>query len=472
MRTTEEIMGTMDEEEFMINCTNFKFFAEQVLGYSIQPFQLEWVEMVQKHRRVAIEAPTGFGKTTILGDAFCLWTSFLQKDKQMCIISKTLPQSTKILNKIKEAIEDNEILKELIPKNKPLSNWCSATYMELSTGCKIFCRPYSQNIKGIHVDYLLGDEVASYNDYEIWYRFVVTRTNAKDGTVVAISTPDNIADLMQELINNVEYISKVYPAIQNGKSIWSARFPLTKLDKIKSEIGVGAFEREYMCNPQAEAENAIYPPHLLVDCFDYSRRFIQAPRQGFTVIGCDFAIAAGPRADFDAYVILNKIGNKAALLHGETHKGLSIAAKVMRLEDLYKMFRKQINNEDTDISASTIKFVIDPSNVGQAVYEQLRFRGLPVETANFDSFSRNAMLINLRQMIENKELVIPRNSEDALTMNFTDKLIKELISMREVKGKINITYESKAPHDDTVMALAMACSGVSKQKDFRDIMMV
>ena len=24
-------MGTMDEEEFMINCTNFKFFAEQVL---------------------------------------------------------------------------------------------------------------------------------------------------------------------------------------------------------------------------------------------------------------------------------------------------------------------------------------------------------------------------------------------------------------------------------------------------------
>jgi len=468
MKTAKEVMGELNEEEFMINCTNFKFFAEQVLGYSIQPFQLEWVEMVQKYRRIAIEAPTGFGKTTILGDAFCLWTAFLQKNKQMCIVSKSLPQSTKILNKIKETIEDNEILRELIPKNKPLSNWCSATFMELSTGCKIFCRPYSQNIKGIHVDYLLGDEVASYNDYDIWYRFVVTRTNAKNGTVVAISTPDNIADLMQELIHNPEYVGKIYPAIQNGKSIWPSRFPLTKLEKIKSEIGLSAWEREYMCNPQAEAESAIYPPHLLIDCFDYSAKFIQSPREGFTTIGCDFAIAAGPRADYDAYIVLNKIGNKAIILYGETHKGLSIAAKVMRLEDLYKMFRKQTDNKDT--SVSTIKFIIDPSNVGQAIYEQLRFKGIPVETANFDAFSRNAMLINLRQMIENKELVIPRNSEDSLTMTFTDKLTKELISMREVRGKINISYESKAPHDDTVMALAMACSGISKQKEFKDMM--
>ena len=380
------------------------------------------------------------------------------------------------MNKIRDIIENNELLVELIPKNKPLSNWCSATFMELSTGCKIFCRPYSENIKGIHVDYLLGDEVASYIDYDIWYRFVVTRVNAKNGTVVAISTPDNIADLMQELLHNPEYTGKIYPAIQNGKSIWPDIFPLTKLEKIKNEIGIAAFEREYLCNPKAAVENALYPPHLLNDCFDYGSRFVATPKEGFTIIGCDFAIASGPRADFDAYVVVNKIGSTVTLLHGETHKGLTIAGKIMRLEELYKMFRKQIEEpkegeKEVEEKIATIKFVVDPSSVGQAVFEKLREKAIPVDAASFDSISRNAMLINLRQMIENKELIIPRNSEDPLTMTFTDKLIKELISMMETKTKSNmITYQSKAPHDDTVMALAMACSGVAKQKEFMDMM--
>ena len=112
MRTLKEIYNGMDEQEFTVACANYKFFAENVLGYKIQPFHLEWIKMLQSNRRVAIEAPTGFGKTTILGDAFCLWTAWIEKDKEMCIISKSLPQSTKLLNKIKDIIENNEFLDE------------------------------------------------------------------------------------------------------------------------------------------------------------------------------------------------------------------------------------------------------------------------------------------------------------------------------------------------------------------------
>jgi phage terminase large subunit-like protein len=196
------------------------------------------------------------------------------------------------------------------------------------------------------------------------------------------------------------------------------------------------------------------------------------PMEGFTVIGCDFAIASGPRADYDAFVVINKIGAKATILHGETHRGFTIAAKIMRLKELFQMFRKQLNpQEEKDGISASIKFVIDPSSVGQAVYEKLKMEFIPVEAANFDSVSRNTMLIGLRQMIENKDLIIPRNPEDAMTMNFTDKLIKEMICMMETKTKGGvITYQSKAPHDDTVMALAMACSVVAKQRDFIDVM--
>lgn len=476
IRTLKQIYQDLSETDFLFKITDFAFFTERVLGWQPQPFHLEWIDYALKNRRVAIQAPTGFGKTTILGTAFCLWTAMNQRDKEMCIVSKTLPQSTRVLGGIKDAIENNEFLKSLIPKDKPMSNWCSQTYMEVSSGCKIFCRPYSENIKGIHVDYLLGDEVASYDDPQIWYRFVVTRTNAKNGIVIAISTPDNIADLMQELQANPEYVARTYPAIVNGKSIWPDRFPMTKLDKIKNEIGVASFEKEYMCNAKAEVENAVYPPHLLTECFDYGVGFSTLPLQGFTVIGCDFAIASGPRADFDAFVVLNKFGRKSTMLHGETHRGFTIAAKVARLKDLFEMYRPRVQydangKEVPPEIAATIKFVIDPSSVGQAIFDELRKEGIPVEAAKFDAINRNAMLINLRQMVENKDLIIPRDQEDPLCMNFTDKLIKELISMMETKTKSGqITYQSKAPHDDTVMALAMACHGVAAQKEFLDCM--
>ena len=473
MRTLDEIYKSMNEVEFATRIREYKFFTERVIGWEVQPFHEEWIDLAIRNKRVAIQAPTGFGKTSILGVAFCLWIGTNQRDKEMCIVSKAMHQSTKILNQIKTIIEDNEFLRDLIPKNRPMGNWCSATFMELSTGCNIFCRPYSENIKGIHVDYLLGDEVASYDDYSIWFRFVVTRVNAKNGSVVAISTPDNIADLMQELNSNPEYISRTYPAIMNGKSIWPSKFSLSKLEKIKNEIGTSAFEREYMCNPKAEVENAVFPPHLLTECFAYTESFTQAPRQGFTIIGCDFAIASGPRADFDAFIVINKFGRKATLLYGETHRGFTIAAKIARLEELFLTYAYKIRDETAkeEQTASIIRFVIDPSSVGQAVYDALRSKGYPVEAAKFDAFNRNAMIINLRQMIENCDLVIPRNADDPMCMAFTDKLIKELVSMMETKTKSQqISYQSKAPHDDTVMALAMACHGVAQQKEFLDCM--
>ena len=130
-----------------------------------------------------------------------------------------------------------------------------------------------------------------------------------------------------------------------------------------------------------------------------------------------------------------------------------------------------MQTDETTNVGSNIKFILDPSSVGAAVLEELRKLGLPVEEAKFDPSSRNKMLINLRQMIENKDLIIPRDKEDALCSSFTDKLIKEMISMVETRTKSKlITYQTTAPHDDIVMALAMASLGVSQQREFLDIM--
>jgi len=460
MRTIQEITNGEDQTSFLMKAyLNPKFWCERVFGLDLADFHEEWLNMISENQRVAIIAPTGFGKTEILGIAYPLWLVWFNTNKEILIISRERDQSTKILERIQKAIEDNELLKQLIPEKK--DTW-TKTEINLSTGCKIFCKSYNQKetLKSFHVDYLLCDEAASYEDPSIFFRYISTRVMAKKGKLVCISTPVSIIDLMAQLLDNEEYTSGRYPCMKNGNSIWPNRFSNERLAQIKREIGTSSFEREYMCNPRAEEEDALYPPNLVTDCFEYNTKFRRETTGGDVIIGCDFAIASGPRADFDAYIVIEKVGNVSMIIHGERHKGINIKAKVMRLEELYRNYNPK-------------RMIVDESQVGHAVIEELMSMGIPIEGADFHPNSRNSRLVTLRKVIEEKKLSIPRDKEDPLTMTFTDVLIEELIKFKEIRTKAQTkTYQSTGAHDDTVMALSLAVAGAQKFKEYVDMVAV
>ncbi len=108
--------------------------------------------------------------------------------------------------------------------------------------------------------------------------------------------------------------------------------------------------------------------------------------------------------------------------------------------------------------------------MGQAVIEQLRMQLLPVEGVDFAPVNRNAMLIALRQIVEQCRLVIPRSGDCPTTMNFTGVLVGELVNFQETRTRSGlITYQSKGAHDDTVMSLCLAIKGANEQKEFMDM---
>lgn len=459
MYSQKEIIKDDDPLTFFTKCKlSFKFFAERVCDKDIQPFHLEWIKAVEENNRVAIEAPTGFGKTTLLGILYPLWRIWNNKNQQFLIVSNTLPQSTKILTEIRHYIEDNAILAKLIPKHS--ESW-TKTELFTSNNCRFYCRPYSINLKGFHVNYILADEASSFIDHKIYFDYLVTRATAKKGKVVAISTPEHIADLMERLRVNSEYWFKRYTAIVDGKSLWPTQFSLERLEKIRREIGDAAFKREYMCDPSAPSENAIFLPSDIEQCFAYSKKFEMRSSGGAVFIGCDFAIASGPRADYDAYIVLERLGEYATILHGEIHKGMPIAGKVMRLEQLNEIYKPT-------------RIIVDESSIGKAIVEALREKGIPVEGADFSSKNRANMLINLKKLIDDKKLIIPRNADDALTMTFTNRLIGELVKFAEVRSEKTrvLSYQSTGAHDDTVMALALACKGITSQKKYVDFIAI
>jgi len=381
------------------------------------------------------------------------------------IISKTLPQSVRLLEILRVTVENNELLQELRPQNADKS-W-SKQQIRTTTNCRIFVRPYSINIKGERVDYVILDEAASYDRPEIYLDYVVPRLNPK-GKVVLISTPESPVDLMARLNRpGLDYIHRTYPAVLtvNGerKAIWPERFPLEKLDALKLELGENYYEKNFMCNPKAEEENAIFTYAMLEDCLDKDRKFTFATDGGNIYIGVDLAISAGPRADYDCFVVVELVGGFIVLRHGEVHRGWSIKSKISRISELAQVYGDKL-----------VSIVVDQSNIGHAVIDDLRDLALPVKGQDFHPTNRNKLLMNLKKVMEEKKLIIPFSQDDGNTQKFVRTLSLELVKFKEVTTDASgqrltaSKYISTASHDDTVMGLAMACIGAAQERPFED----
>ena len=261
---------------------------------------------------------------------------------------------------------------------------------------------------------------------------------------------------------------KIYPAIKNGKSLWPNRFPMkcvckkkicdcTNLKKIRAEQGEQYFQKNFMCNPLAESGNSIYTAASLRLCSDSQSGFPSKTFGGDIFIGCDFAIAAGPTADFDAYIVIERIKDTGIIKYGEFHRGWSVEAKANRIEELVDRYNAQL-------------VICDESSIGAAIIEELRARGIPIEAQSFQSRARNSILNNLKTLLDNGKIKIPRNPEDVQATRFANKLEAELLSVQEITSKITrvTAYISTAAHDDLVMALAMAVKKVKSHREFQD----
>jgi hypothetical protein len=463
-----EILGKEYEENltgFLIRCrTDFRFFCERVMtdlfkDGGVKPYMMEWFDLVQSNPRVAILAPSGFAKTTILGVAYPIWLAFTQKNMQIMVVSNSMNQARRVLSLIKSTIENNALLVELKPQNYR-ETW-SANHIKISTGAAIFCRPYTITIKGERVDYIIMDEAASYQNVDIYFDYIIPRLNPHHGKICLISTPESGTDLMAIIAERkLDYVFRKYVAIlSNGEALWPERFSLERLNKIREEQGEQFFQKNFMCNTRAEGSNSVYTANSIAGCMNYEQSYTSEilGTDAEIYMGCDFAIATGGTADFDCYVIIERVGDRAIIKFAETHRGYSVGEKVARITHLFEIYKPLL-------------IIADSSSIGAAIIEELRNTGLPVQGYSFQANSRNTLLNNLKVLLDNKKIVIPKNKDDMRAVEFADKLEVELLSFKEQHSKVtgNTAYVSTGAHDDSVMGLALAVSKIKQNQDFED----
>lgn len=437
------------EDEFILlrSSLDYNFFCENILGLEVRPYHKIWTSMITNHKRVAIKAFRGSGKTTWLCVAFFLWLVFKSKNKEFAIIAQKLDQSKKILKEIRSLILESKFLKSLAPDPAArLKSW-TATSVDLSNGCKIFCVAYSEKVRGVHVDGVFCDEVSLYEDKEIFFGAVTNIVNAKDGFIIAAGTPMSMIDLLSDLERNREYVFGIFPVLDSDGSVWPSRYSAEKLKSIENDIGPLQFAREFLCKPMSLADSP-FPPQFIHRASDESDIFELIPDDGPYFMGVDLAMSSGERADFSVFTILKEVKvnerKKLKIAYIVRMKGARFEDQIQKLVELADKYTPE-------------RIVVDKSNIGQVFFQDLESRYLNrVVGFNFTNRSKRDLITNLRTCMAKNELIIPRG-EDAYTRGLTESLIGEMGAFIMKRTKMDqITYEALTGHDDMVISLALA----------------
>ncbi len=476
MITKEEIFKGRNEQVCLLKWSvDFALFCEEVLKYTIKGFHKEWCDILQREQRLAISAPTSYGKSWIFGIAYPIWQAYFKPKTESLIVSKVVRgQSQTILEKIKLMMIENELLIDLIPKGKDREFEFNKERMVLTNGAKIYLSAYSANVRGTHVDYLFGDEVATYpdkaDDYIIWFRDFLSRVEGKGGKVAAVSTPIEPGDLITLLMNKKGWFSRIYSALldkdgnpaiapytkETAFPIWPDRIPqahdFKALMRIRMEQGDEIFERNYQCDPRAAVSKAIYPMKDIISGYDANMGFTHKNSGGLVFIGCDFAMSEHRDADKDAFVVVEKLADDIVIKHMEIHHGIPVDDKIARIEELAKLHKPY-------------QILGDSSNVGGHVIQKLLNKGFPSLAIPFGPKTRKEMLSTLKIVISDRKVKIPYSMEDPEVVEMAEELTLQLVGFREEKSlKTRLPlFVSTSKHDDLAMALALAISGAQEQ---------
>ncbi len=446
-RTKEMIFKNNSSDALLKIQYDLVWFVKNVIGFDIDKFHEEQLNLLWKNRYVCIVSPRGHLKTTLFSVCYPIWLLYTKKDIRIALVSAGLQQAKDTLEIIKKIITENELLSELIPTDRS-DSWSK---MELTTrnGNSLKIKPFTSRIRGTHVDYFICDDILRDEDItqveakRLFWNVISPCINTRKGQLIVVGTPMKADDLLAELRDKKGWAWKRYQAVEmddNGNWIsplWGKRFTLDELKQIQDNMGELEFQREYLCNPLSGGDS-IFKEELIRNQI-HNEPEINAPRKNcMYYLGVDVALMKGKSADFTVLSVVetNEFGI-CNLVKLERFKGQSQHYILKRVKELHQVFNfRKIVIEDRGLSQSLVS--------DAKIDDEIKY----VVEGFVTTKERKADIIMKLQSGFMKKILFILNHP---------VLIRELMAFGIHKDRRGVeTWKGLGTHDDTVMSLAFA----------------
>jgi len=298
-------------------------------------FHKEIRQLLKKETRLAIAAPRGFAKSTIVQIIYALHCLLFNEDEDILSISQSQTMAEEWIRKIKFELEGNTRIKEdfgnLLQWGETESKrWTSDHILIQKDGrvhSQVRARGRGCQVRGLRptkvfCDDLEDDEqVRSDEQRKIlkeWFLSALINTLKYDQQLVVIGTILHPLSLLSEIINKKtkefeNWSIKKYTAIQpDGSSLWESRFPIETLKSKKLEIGTRMFEQEFQNNPIA-SDRCLWDPKWI-------KTYDKLPEIKVKFVALDPAASEKESADYSALCCMG-VGYDNNIYEIETSRG-------------------------------------------------------------------------------------------------------------------------------------------------------
>lgn len=260
----------------------------------------EWTSLLESDKDIILACPRSHGKSTYFSLVYVLWCMLFKKKKFILLISDTHTQSASLLGAVIAELETNrDIINDfgkvagyMPPSASEKQKWTSHDIIT-TTGVRVMSLGANSKFRGIRhkearpdliiLDDLENDEHVQSSDQREKLKNLYTKSILNLGGTntrhIIVGTILHFDSLLMNLVENppVNWYSKLYKAIENGKALWPGMWTLELLEKKKGEIGSLAFESEFMNNPldptsQILFTNSFYEDNVdlnFCDCYTY-----------------------------------------------------------------------------------------------------------------------------------------------------------------------------------------------------------
>lgn len=238
-------------------------------------FHEELSDLAEDHPRLAVAAPRGHAKSTLLSLAFPLYRAAVHKEPYTLIISDSAAQAEDHLGNIFQELLENDQLVEVYPHlalpeaehyRKQRVKRRASDFITLGN-IKFLGKGAGAGLRGarhgkqrpslIIVDDLENDEnVETEKQREKllnWFRKSLSNLPGSDGgQIIVIGTILHKESLLAHLLSDEGpsvYVKRTYRAVEDGKLLWPASWSAEALKAKREEIGSRAYASEYLNEP-------------------------------------------------------------------------------------------------------------------------------------------------------------------------------------------------------------------------------